>query len=455
MTLLPSLALHFGRRLRSALRLMSRAALTHLPSASCVCAVVSSSRERDCPKNSKKKDEEKACLRCGEEGHIARVCPTISNRTLYRDETKDRKAGCYICSEEGHHAEECPQLTVLSEEFAKFKTKVEGGIKLHAKVYNVLLEKCSKAMEINGALYLFDLMLSKGVTPTEDSYNSLEYLHDRSGKDQSKIDCIPMKPKRVAKLKEIVSSWKHERKVEQTAAEILPHIVAHLRLPSARTEAEACKSLFDLAKWLKGQSISGLEDPLSNISARTALTTLKALGRYHQASSKAEFDLDGALTNKGRFAKKAEAAGAASVKKSKKKKSKNSKKKKADGAKKGEEGSDDSSSEADDEEKKPKAAAAAAKKGSKRKGDDAAETNGEDEAQSKPASAASTKAAKKAKTAASVKESAASAAAASEPAAAARKKQKGAAGAVVKDEQPEAEAAAAAGQDKKKRKAKA
>ena len=64
-------------------------------------------RERDCPKNSKRKDEEKLCLRCGEAGHISRICPSIANRTVYRNEEKPRKEGCYICEQPGRQWHIC------------------------------------------------------------------------------------------------------------------------------------------------------------------------------------------------------------------------------------------------------------------------------------------------------------------------------------------------------------
>jgi pentatricopeptide repeat protein len=266
-------------------------------------------RERDCPKNSKRADEAKLCLRCGEGDHIARMCPTIANRTVYRNEEKARAAGCYICSEEGHHAEECPQLAVLAEEFAKFQSKLTSGMKLNVKVYNILIEKCAKALELNGALYLYEEMMTRSVAPNDDTARHLQYLYDRSGKDQSKLEDIPMVKKRVARLKAIVSVAKSERKTVEITADFLPAIADYLRMPANATEAAKCVSLYALATHLSKASIPGLTDALSAGSARVALLSLKNAGRYHQKSKSAEFDLATRdLTTPGKFAKNLAAA---------------------------------------------------------------------------------------------------------------------------------------------------
>jgi pentatricopeptide repeat protein len=308
-------------------------------------------RERDCPKNSKKKDEAKTCLKCGEADHIARYCPTIANRTVYRNEEKPRAEGCYICEEKGRtlrhvvpgescleyfkwiasltlsflflspadHAEECPQLAALQEEFDKFVAKINSGVKLNVKVYDILLEKCAKAMEINGALYLYDQMVERGLEPTDNTHKHLQYLHDRSAKDQSKLTSIPMKPKRVARLKELVTARRVEQRKSDVEDKFLPHILDHLRMAANRTAAEASNSLFELANWLKNASIATLSEPLSAAAARISLATLKGLGRYHQKNKGAEFDLDGDAAQPGRFANKKPKSAQASKKKEKKK----------------------------------------------------------------------------------------------------------------------------------------
>ena len=304
---------------------------------------------------------------------------------MYRNEEKARKAGCYICEEEGHHAEECPQLAVLSEEFDKFVSKLDAGMKLNVKVWNVLLRQCARALELNGALYLYEQMRTRNVEPTEETMKHLEYLHDRSGKDQSKLTAIPMKPKRVSRLREIVAEWKHRSRAAAVEETFLPHIVAHLRdNPAARAEAEACKSMFDLAKMLRGASIASLDEPLSALAARTALATLKGLGRYHQKGKGAEFDLDGSLDKPGKFAAKKEAAAAANGASGKKKQK--SSKKKSSSSKKAKDGESD----AKGEEKKPKAKATKRKEpsASSKKKDSAADGDVDmaaEDADSKPA----------------------------------------------------------------------
>lgn len=286
-------------------------------------------RERDCDRNSKKK-EDKACLKCGDEGHIARYCPTIQNRTKFRNEDKERAKGCYVCSEEGHHATECPKLDELQEEFYKLVAKLQSGLKLHIKVYNILLEKCAKALELNGALFLYESLRARGVEATEDTWRHLEYLHDRSGKDQSKITGIPMQPKRVAKLKDILTAYRHQRRVDDIAQGVLGHVATFLR--SNLEAAQAHNSLFELATYLRKQSIPQLDAPLSSAAARAALTSLKGLGRYHQKNKGAEFDLGDAKTDlrtPGKFAKKEDEQAASNKKGSKKSKKKTTKKKKA------------------------------------------------------------------------------------------------------------------------------
>jgi len=261
-------------------------------------------------------------------------------------------------------------------------------MKLNVKVWNVLLRQCARALELNGALYLYEQMRTRGVEPTEDTMKHLEYLHDRSGKDQSKLTSIPMKPKRVSRLRELVSEWKHRARTAAVEESFLPHIVAHLRdNPAARAEAEKCSSMFDLAKLLRGASIASLEEPLSALAARTALTTLKKLGRYNQKNKGAEFDLEGAVDKPGKFAQKkkdANGAPAASASKKKSKSKKKSSKKK--GAK--EEGADGES----EGEEKPKAKAAKRKEpaaSSKKKkeaaGDADVDMDAEDAAAPKPA----------------------------------------------------------------------
>lgn len=294
-----------------------------------LCGVIGH-RERDCPRNSKK-DEDKTCLKCGDPSHIARYCPTISNRTVYRQETKDRSKECYVCGKEGHHATECPDLEVLAEEFPKFVAKLQSGMKLNVKVYNILLEKCARALELNGALYLYQQMKERNVEPNADTMKHLQYLYDRGAKDQSRLTDIPKLKKRVGMLREIVTSVRHEQKTEEIKDSVLGHLITYLRQPEARAAAEKCASLFDLAKHLKKVStdnaIKGLSEPFSSQSARTVLATMKSLGRYHQKSKSCEFDLEGDLEKPGKFTKKENGENGTSKKKKSKKKSSSSKKK--------------------------------------------------------------------------------------------------------------------------------
>jgi pentatricopeptide repeat protein len=327
---------------------------------------------------------------------IARYCPTIANRTVYRQENKERAKGCYICGEEGHHAEECKELEALAEEFPKFQSKLQSGMKLNVKVWAVMLEKCAKALELNGALYLYEEMLTKGIEPNADVMKHLEYIYDRSGKDHSKLDGIPMRKKRVQRLKEIVQAHRFEAKKEQATDSIVTHLVHFLKSNgSARAAAEHQSSLFDLAKHLKKISestqIPGLNEPLSSATARLALTTLKSLGRYHQKSKACEFDLDGEDVNQpGKFVKKeapkeGEKAETKTSKKKKKVKASKKKKEKAAAA-----AAAAGSTDADGDVDMKSDEKSSSKKDKKRKAEDAASSKQENGAKkSKPS--ASTK----------------------------------------------------------------
>jgi pentatricopeptide repeat protein len=233
---------------------------------------------------------------------IARYCPTIANRTVFRQETKERAKGCYICGVEGHHAEECPELAALSEEFSKFVAKLQSGMKLHVKVYNILLEKCAKALELNGALYLIEQMQARQVTPNDDTWQWLQYVFDRSGRDQSKLTGIPMLPKRVARLKELVTQHRRETKVASLVSSegVVGQLAGFLRGDAAQLEAaQKATSLFQLASLLKRNTADTIA--LSASAVRDALAAMKHLGRYRQRSSRAEFDLEGDITQPGKL----------------------------------------------------------------------------------------------------------------------------------------------------------
>ena len=128
----------------------------------------------------------KPCHLCSSLTHIARSCPTLPHRRLYRDETKPRTLSCYVCHAVDHHAVECPEVDRLQGRFKR--VELEGVEGVGSDECSSMLAMCGKVLEYRGAVWLMERMRMARMEVTAEGWGGVLRLHEVSGKDQSRVE---------------------------------------------------------------------------------------------------------------------------------------------------------------------------------------------------------------------------------------------------------------------------
>lgn len=220
---------------------------------------------KECPEE--KKPDERTCHECGEVGHITRNCPTVK-RFRKKDSGKDV---CFVCeSSSGHLAKDCPSLEELKKEFAVFLEKYHAKTPVDLEECVKLLQLCSRAMEINGSLFLYNYLVEQKVALTEQVFDLLFHIYSRIGLAHSVLPALPKTglaqewPR--DQLRRIVKSRKAGT-MSAAAGEELPRVLQYLE-----ANPRSFENLFKLATFVS----QGCQ--LSNKQARTAVLLLHSQG---------------------------------------------------------------------------------------------------------------------------------------------------------------------------------
>jgi cellular nucleic acid-binding protein len=135
-----------------------------------------------------KKADERTCHECGEIGHITRACPK-RKRFRKKDSGKDI---CFICEQnDGHVAKNCPSLDELKTSFGVFLNNFNNNVPIELAECVRLLELCSRTMEINGALFVYDYLLKRKIALTEQIFDLLFHIYSRIGLSHSVLPALP------------------------------------------------------------------------------------------------------------------------------------------------------------------------------------------------------------------------------------------------------------------------